>query len=386
MFLSVESVERAVRWLIRSKRDGEGSAAYYSRIFEPLNGWSNSYPETTGYIIPTLLCFGKQTKKEIAINIALEMAEWLLSIQDASGGFLGGLYGAKKTNLSVFNTAQIIFGLIASYEYTSEEKYLSSALKAAKWLTTVQEPNGEWKKFSYKQGYFPSYYTRVAWPMLVVALKTHDRQIYERAIAALNIILKRQTAKYAIRDWGFEPKTPAFTHTIAYTIRGFLESAFLLEHNGKDFFHVASKASYKLFRLFEINGKLAGSYSDEWIPNYRFSCLTGHCQIAICWMRIYQKNGDVRLLNAASKLIEYVEKHQVIKPGHVNDGAIPGSVPLWGPYMRFRYPNWTVKFFVDAKLLLQKLKRDLSEKCARNSTLEFSKNTTGIDCSILEVG
>jgi len=32
-------------------------------------------------------------------------------------------------------------------------------------------------------------------------------------------------------------------------------------------------------------------------------------------------------------------------------GAIAGSYPLWGRYLRWRYPNWAAKFFLDALLL-----------------------------------
>jgi hypothetical protein len=33
------------------------------------------------------------------------------------------------------------------------------------------------------------------------------------------------------------------------------------------------------------------------------------------------------------------------------DGAIPGSFPLFGEYMRAGYPNWATKYFIDALLL-----------------------------------
>ncbi|MGH2874310.1 MAG: hypothetical protein ACRDL5_17860, partial [Solirubrobacteraceae bacterium] len=32
-------------------------------------------------------------------------------------------------------------------------------------------------------------------------------------------------------------------------------------------------------------------------------------------------------------------------------GGLPGSNPVWGPYMRFSLPNWAAKFLLDALLL-----------------------------------
>ena len=39
--------------------------------FSLLNGWGNAYPETTGYIIPTLLNYGKKYDDDNAIKTAL---------------------------------------------------------------------------------------------------------------------------------------------------------------------------------------------------------------------------------------------------------------------------------------------------------------------------
>jgi hypothetical protein len=41
-------------------------------------------------------------------------------------------------------------------------------------------------------------------------------------------------------------------------------------------------------------------------------------------------------------------KHHYLKDNKDLYGALAGSAPLWGDYMRFRYPNWAPKFFLDA--------------------------------------
>jgi hypothetical protein len=32
-------------------------------------------------------------------------------------------------------------------------------------------------------------------------------------------------------------------------------------------------------------------------------------------------------------------------------GALAGSVPIWGRYSRFEFPNWAAKFFADALMM-----------------------------------
>ena len=91
----------------------EGSAAYYSKFFNPLKGWSNSYPETTGYLVPTLYDSSNfDIKFEENKQLAFDITKWLISIQNMDGSFPGSLYNSKnKSSQSVFNTAQIIIGL-----------------------------------------------------------------------------------------------------------------------------------------------------------------------------------------------------------------------------------------------------------------------------------
>ncbi|MEZ5058297.1 MAG: hypothetical protein R2879_14780 [Saprospiraceae bacterium] len=57
----LEAVSPSVQWLRESMdiNQGQGSSAYFSRFRHPIKGWSPAYPETTGYLIPTLLTYSK---------------------------------------------------------------------------------------------------------------------------------------------------------------------------------------------------------------------------------------------------------------------------------------------------------------------------------------
>src|SRR5437868_6164422 len=96
-------VRAAADWLGRSQDAAGcgGSAAYWA----PLVGWADPYPETTGYIVPTLWrcadVFGEAAYGERARH----MADWLVSIQSAEGWFAGGTWRADgRGSPSVFNT------------------------------------------------------------------------------------------------------------------------------------------------------------------------------------------------------------------------------------------------------------------------------------------
>jgi len=51
-----KSLHHGIRWLIHSITQGpdRGSGTYYHH-----SGWTSSYPETTGYIIPSLLRYAQ---------------------------------------------------------------------------------------------------------------------------------------------------------------------------------------------------------------------------------------------------------------------------------------------------------------------------------------
>jgi hypothetical protein len=358
-------LEQTIHWLIRSKNKKGGSSAH----FNPLTGWSNPYPETTGYIIPTLLDYSHRENYRSARETAFEFGEWLLSIQSDDGSWNGGLHPPDEQNPSVFNTGQILFGIIRLYKETGENRWRESAEKGAEWLAEHINDKGLWETGHYT-GFNPTYYTRVAWPMLLVADTTNEVFVKEKAVQVLDRLIERKNKNDTFRGWGFEKDKPAFTHTIAYTLRGFLEASFLLD----DWDCYGTKiepALEKVYKLAELNnGRLAGAYDQEWVPTDYYSCLTGNVQLAICLMRWYEHNGDIRLLNAASKLIEYVSSTQYENtPVKSLNGAVAGSKPIWGRYMMGRYPNWAAKFHADA---LMKFLNLTEEKEKEWSTAELS--------------
>lgn len=331
-----------------------GSAAFFSRIYKPLKGWSNPYPETTGYIIASLLDVYKiDPSQKAAEKAALKMADWVLELQDDEGALPGGLYNGNTDEKSIFNTAQMVIGLVAAFHHTGNKAYKDAAGAAGRWMAATQNENGSWNKHSFYKDFFPSYYTRVAWPMIMAGLECGDDDVVKAGRKCLDLIATKVLDNKFVADAGFKPDTFAFLHTIAYTIRGFIEAGLLLEDD--KYYNIGYDLAHKLLRQFELKKKLAGAYFEDFKPVTWYRCLTGEAQMAIIWLRIFERNKDARFLSATSKLLDDTCKTQPKSNGLlIKKGGLKGSLPYYGTYLTFRQPNWATKFLIDAMLLEEK--------------------------------
>src|SRR5260370_39637341 len=128
-----------VDWIFQAQRRDGGLAAYYSL----LTGYSESYPDVTGYIIPTLYDFGRLTGDLVARHAAYLATDWLLSLQMTSGAFPGGLHGLDSNpQPSVFNTGQILQGLVRAHTETRNAGMMERAAPAGKWPAARQQAHG----------------------------------------------------------------------------------------------------------------------------------------------------------------------------------------------------------------------------------------------------
>ncbi len=347
-------------WLLRSIEHGKGgSCAYYL----PARGWSAPYPETTGYLIPTLIASGLPAGDDFALTRAQSLGSWLLTLQQTAGFWNAGTHPAKRPEPSVFNTAQIIDGLCALDRATGESVWIDAAHRAAGWLTAGIDANGAFSRGNYRDDFNPTYYTQVAWPMLEVWKRTGDNSLRVAADRILRSVVAKRQTNGAFHDWGFNRGAPAFTHTIAYLLRGLIESARLLGE--PEYRELALPALETLRRKAEAaNGRLPGTYNTEWRSKGRFVCLTGNAQLALCFLCVDAVSPDLRWVNAAAKLVDAICGAQRLRhPIYGMRGAVAGSSPLFGPYMRLRFPNWAAKYHVDA---LMAIRQRLNAEAATN--------------------
>lgn len=319
----------------------------------PIVGWSRAYPETTGYIIPTLLQAGERLSDAVHRDRAIRFGQWLLSIQNADGSWNGGLHPAREPKPSVFNTGQVLKGMLALWRRTHEQRWLDAAARGTRWLAASMAADGLWKGGDYRARKTPSYYSHVLWPMLDVAVELGDESVVASVRKGVDGLLARIRPNGAIEGWAFSEGQPAFTHTIAYTIRGLQECGRLLEDPSVG--NAMVPALEKLLRRSELKaGRLPGAFDEDWNPSGAFVCLTGNAQVAKCLLIWEQGQPDLRVVSGAARMVDVVCRHQRLRSASSGiRGAVAGSAPLSGPYMRFRYPNWAAKYLCDAIMALE---------------------------------
>ncbi len=344
----------AANWLKRSQ-DATSDGGFVGR-YNLRSGWSSSYPETTGYIIPTLLRLADTLGDDEYLKRAERAIGFLLSVQLPSGAFPGAEIAENSTSPSPFNTGQIMNGLQAWTKRTGDGRCRTALLRAGRWLCEIQDPSGAWLKHFYQE-LATTYSAHLTCWLAEAGEFLNDGPMLDASAKHLAWCMRHYDAG---RSWfnlcGFSAEDHAanrsVTHTIAYTIWGVLRTAEVVKSaEGKA---AAESAAYAAMRRLELSKRLPGILDHNWKPLAKFTCLTGNVQMALIWMHMYADNGDPRLLNAALKSIDMVKAAQAmdaVDPGV--QGGIAGSQPVWGDYISHAFPNWAAKYFIDALLAKQ---------------------------------
>jgi hypothetical protein len=159
------------------------------------------------------------------------------------------------------------------------------------------------------------------------------------------------------------------THFLSYTCEGFLESYRI--NKNLQYLHAAEKTAFKMLRIFETRKMLYAFWDDKWKNHGKyfkslkgeFVCMTGNIQISIVWMQLYEETNDIRYLNAAFKMLDFIKYHHDIDSNKEGiTGGIKGSFPVYGSYSALMYPNWAAKYFCDALMLKIKLQQQTEKQ------------------------
>lgn len=344
-----EHLEAAAGWLARAQdaqRDGGVSGRYHLG-----RGWSSSYPETTGYIVPTMLALESDARCAGFRVRARRCIEFLLGVQLECGGFPGMEIAQNRDTPSIFNSAQILNGLTAWHRATGDATVLQAATRAADWLTAEQDPDGAWRRHLYGSGRTYTYMAHAGCWVAEFGAHTGERCYLDAARRHLEWVLSHVDAATGwIDDCGFDDgsgERTAVTHTIAYTIWGVLMMSHILgDARGMA---VARRAARAVARRLGLSKWLPGRLDARWRPAASYACLTGNAQMALIWLELHRIEGDPALVDAALRAIDLVKRAQVMRsddPGL--RGGVAGSDPMWGKYIELAMPNWAVKFFLDA--------------------------------------
>ncbi|RUR72233.1 hypothetical protein ACF3DV_23800 [Chlorogloeopsis fritschii PCC 9212] len=342
-----EHLEAAVNWLklAHTVNPNHGMSWGYSLK----GGWRASYREISGYIAVTFFDLARQLKDDDSYNRAVAISKWLCQVQNADGSISDPRYGTEGI---VFDTGQVLLGLVRAFEESQDLHFLQAAQKARDWLIKVADSEHRWTRNTHF-GIPHVYNTRVAWSLLRFNAFSPSLEGEKVALANLDWALSQQRNGW-FEQCAFRREDIPFTHTIAYTIRGLLESGILLRE--QKYIDAAIKGAEAVIEHLRDDGFIPGQIDTEGRAHGNYCCLTGNCQMAIIWLKIFQITGEQQFYHAATKSLRYVMSYQDISTSDINiRGAIKGSHPIWGKYTRLSYPSWATKFFIDGLLMLSNL-------------------------------
>jgi hypothetical protein len=340
------AVNAGIAWMKTAQdrsrsRDG-GIARYYSLI----DGWSASYPETTGYIIPTLLKHAAKSEDKDLFDRVLKMLDWLVAIQLPEGGFQGGLADSTPVVPVTFNTGSVLMGLSAGAAAFGGN-YLEAMTRAAQWLRKTQDEDGCWRRY-------PSPFARpgervqdvhVAWGLLEAERVTPGQGYGDAALKNVRWALSHQLDNGWFRKCGVESGKPVTSHVLGFVLRGVLEAYRYSQQD--ELLAAARKGADGLLRvLHPDDGFMPGLIHEDWKSAANWNCLVGSAQIACCCFLLSEYTADKRYRRAAQALNRNIRRSLKIGAAEELSGALKGSFPVNGGYAPFRFIS--PKFLIDA--------------------------------------
>lgn len=350
----------AVEWLCRAHdatadaiadvtTDDDGVSYGYFPV-ATARGWQPSYPETTGYIMTSLMTYARRADQPTLVERVARMAHWEAAVQMPSGAVQGGkVTGPERQRPAAFNTGMVLDGFVSLLEHRPDAVIAEAAARAANFLLSDITEEGLFVTNGpvVSPGKVKLYNVLCAWALYRYGLLSGDPAPCTAAVRVAEAALRFQAANgWFAENCLTDPARP-LTHTIGYTLQGLLEVAALAGR--EDILAAVERGFAPLAAAIEPNGYLAGRFTADWRPAASWSCLTGSAQLAIVGYRLSVLGGAERHGAVADRLVDFLKALQRTDSGDANiDGALAGSYPILGDYMTGGYPNWATKYLLDA--------------------------------------
>lgn len=345
----------AVNWLTRAQdaTPNGGVARGYSIFYNPYfrsHGWQPSYPETTGYIIPSFFEASRILGRPELADRAIRAARWESAVQLPEGAVQGGVIGEGRSP-AVFNTGQVCFGWLAAWEETGQQSFADSARQAGAWLVDVMDEDGHWRggnsKFARNDATL--YNARVAWALAEVGKALEEPDFVEAARRNLVAVVELQRENGWFPNCCLTDPAHPLLHTLAYTVRGLVEGGRVLKDDR--ILLAGARTADALLSTVRGNGWMPGRYNPDWSAAAEWSCLTGQAQMATNWMRLHMITGEPKWMEHIPAVLTFLKTTQ----NRTSDdpglrGGIKGSSPMSGEYGRYEILNWATKYFLDAMI------------------------------------
>ena len=288
-------VKRAIEWLHINENPNGG-------MF--LSSADNaSYPEVTGYLIPTLLSYDE-------LELAARFTRWLIRIQRRDGSF-----PSADGVPHVFDTGQALRGTLAASDLVPEA--LESGSRSAKYLHSRTIARGArgfdvdsiWVR-RYSKSIPMSSHLYVLPPFLRAA-EIFQRPEYRSAV--------NSSLEYYVNSAG-SLQLSTLTHFLAYELEALID----LGHS-----QTAIPILDRLREEQADDGSVRAMQDVSWI------CTPGLAQLAVCWYKIGQRES-------ADKALNWLEANQT------RSGGFRGSYGENATYFPDVEIPWAVKFYLDA--------------------------------------
>lgn len=335
-------------WLCRAQDMTASGDDGVSRDYSLIKGWNTSYPETTGYIIPTMIALARHYQRDELLERARKMLDWCRQIQLDDGGFQGGRIDARPVVPVTFNTGQILIGLAEGVRAFGD--YHDAMHGAARFLRDSLDPDGCWRRHPtpFAEPGEKAYETHVAWGLFEAERVAPGEGYAEAAMSQVRWAITKQQPNGWVADCCLNKPEMPLTHTLGYYLKGLVEA-----HRWSadaQILQAAELTARGLMKVQRPDGSLPGRLYSDWAPAVDWSCLTGNVQIADSWIYLAGVLGDGSLADAAKAANTYVRRIVLVEGPDGQRGGVPGSFPINGDYGEFEYLNWAAKFAIDANL------------------------------------
>ena len=342
-------LDEAAQWLARAQDAGSNRGIAYGTDFG--GPFLESYPETTGYIIPNLLDLARHYADPSWRGRALAAGAWETDVQMPEGAVMGGMFNRNPTP-AVFNTGMVLLGWAGLVREADHESSRHSARRACDWLLGVQDRDGCWRRGNSKfaDASITTYNVKAAWGLCEAGYAIEYDAAIIGAVRNAEYCLTQQTPNGWFANNCLEDASNPLLHTTAYVMQGLAGIGRL---TGRlDFIDAAAKTANALIASMDDSGFIPGRSRSDFRPGAAWACLTGSAQTGIVWGHLYRNTGDRRYLEALQCVNRYLMRHHDIdNPDLALRGGVPGSWPVTGHYGRLKILNWATNFFAESLLM-----------------------------------
>lgn len=305
-FDNISVYKKAIGWIKNNSVDGQAIICN--------TGKRKGYPEVTGYYIPTLIRWGYR-------DIATGYADWLISIQKPDGSW----YDTDNVSPYIFDTAQILKGLIAIREiYNDKNKIDSAIVMGADWILSCMTEEGRlitpdmtcWGDDSSTCSELIHMYCLSP---IADAGRIFNRTDYTDKAKQ---ILEYYKNNYYDRIMNFS----LLSHFYAYVMEA------LIDMGESD---MAREAMDRIAKIQKKTGAVPAYNNVDWV------CSTGLFQFALVWFRLGDMEHGLKAFNYACRL-------QNASGGWFGSYLSEDNCDEQNDYFPGEEISWANKYFLDA--------------------------------------